>query len=210
MATQPPDKQVTVMDIDTVLNIIAAACRFSSPELKTSSPFVAGANKLELLTSLYQRLQSREMKWFTRLILKNYAPVIIPEMFIYKSYHYLLPHILRVQDSLPAAIRLLQHGSLKDKRSMPRELEQVCGLVHATRDLKPCVGVKIGRQQFFKARSIKHCCDMAQNRRMSVEKKYDGEYCQIHVDLTKGLANCIKIFSKSGKDSTTDRIKIHK
>lgn len=210
MSAQPPNKQVTVMEIDIVLNNIAAGCRFSSPDLKSSSIAGPGADKLELLTTLYQRLQSREMKWLTRLILKNYAPVIIPEMFIYKSYHYLLPDVLRVQDSLPAATRLLQLGSLRNKRSMPREVEQACGRADAANDLKPYVGVKIGRQHFFKARSIKHCCDMAQNRRMSLEKKYDGEYCQIHVDLTKGLAKCLKIFSKSGKDSTNDRIKIHK
>lgn len=38
---------------------------------------------------------------------------------------------------------------------------------------------------------------------MSIERKYDGEYCQIHVDLTQ--PNPIRIFSKSGKESTVDR-----
>ncbi|KAH8800733.1 hypothetical protein F5884DRAFT_808642, partial [Xylogone sp. PMI_703] len=42
---------------------------------------------------------------------------------------------------------------------------------------------------------------------MSVERKYDGEYCQIHIDLNK--ANHIQIFSKSGKDSTSDRRGLH-
>jgi DNA ligase-4 len=44
---------------------------------------------------------------------------------------------------------------------------------------------------------------------MSVERKYDGEYCQIHVDLNKS-GTCMKVFSKSGRDSTTDRIGIHR
>lgn len=39
---------------------------------------------------------------------------------------------------------------------------------------------------------------------MSIEKKYDGEYCQIHIDLAN-QQNPIQIFSKSGKDSTQDR-----
>lgn len=43
---------------------------------------------------------------------------------------------------------------------------------------------------------------------MSLERKYDGEYCQIHIDITKGQ-DCIQIFSKSGKDSTLDRAGIH-
>ena len=43
---------------------------------------------------------------------------------------------------------------------------------------------------------------------MSVRRKYDGEYCQIHIDLNK-VRDSVKIFSKSGKDSTSDRIGLH-
>jgi DNA ligase-4 len=43
---------------------------------------------------------------------------------------------------------------------------------------------------------------------MSVERKYDGEYCQIYIDRNKP-EGCIQIFSKSGKDSTNDRIELH-
>lgn len=43
---------------------------------------------------------------------------------------------------------------------------------------------------------------------MSVERKYDGEYIQIHIDLSKGK-DCIQLFSKSGKDSTKDRELLH-
>jgi DNA ligase 4 len=44
---------------------------------------------------------------------------------------------------------------------------------------------------------------------MNVERKYDSEYCQIHIDLSRA-SNSIKIFSKSGKDSTIDRIKLYR
>ncbi|KAH7125058.1 hypothetical protein B0J13DRAFT_647263, partial [Dactylonectria estremocensis] len=57
--------------------------------------------------------------------------------------------------------------------------------------------------------SIRHCCQLAGPRRMSVERKYDGEYCQIHIDLNNSGAD-IKIFSKSGRDSTSDRMGIHR
>ncbi|KAH7115532.1 hypothetical protein EDB81DRAFT_819664, partial [Dactylonectria macrodidyma] len=65
------------------------------------------------------------------------------------------------------------------------------------------------RATYEKARSIRHCCQLAGPRRMSVERKYDGEYCQIHIDLNKSGAD-IKIFSKSGRDSTSDRMGIHR
>ncbi|KAJ6436555.1 DNA ligase 4 [Purpureocillium lavendulum] len=44
---------------------------------------------------------------------------------------------------------------------------------------------------------------------MSVERKYDGEYCQIHVDLSNRESG-IKIFSKGGRDSTRDRMGLHR
>jgi len=38
--------------------------------------------------------------------------------------------------------------------------------------------------------------------------RFYTEYCQIHIDLSKGR-DWIKIFSKSGRDSTQDRVGIH-
>jgi DNA ligase-4 len=75
--------------------------------------------------------------------------------------------------------------------------------------LTPQVGVMIARPAHEKARSIKHCLHLAGPRRTSVERKYDGEYCQIHIDLNKARDR-IKIFSKSGKDSISDRIGLHR
>jgi DNA ligase 4 len=45
---------------------------------------------------------------------------------------------------------------------------------------------------------------MVGQKRVSVERKYDGEYCQVHTDLRK-KDHYIKIFSKSGRDSTDYR-----
>jgi len=54
----------------------------------------------------------------------------------------------------------------------------------ADSELELQVGIKVARPAHEKARSIEHCCQLAGPRRMSVERKYDGEYCQIHIDLT--------------------------
>lgn len=44
-----------------------------------------------------------------------------------------------------------------------------------------------------------------------IERKYDGEYAEIHIDLSRSKtpSECIKIFAKSGKDATKDRQGIH-
>lgn len=195
---------MTVEEIDSTLNNLAALCRFSSPVVRASQPYSSSNNRQELLGHLYLRLQAREAKWLTRLILKNFQPVMLDPCHVYHCYDPLLPMILRVQDNFDAALSLLRnlrkepsffHGSGDQKR---RDLLQ---------HLTPVLGTKVGRPFWLKGRSIKHCMKLIQGR-MSCEKKMDGEYCQIHIDLSKGF-KCIQIFSKSGKDSTKDRAALH-
>ncbi|KAM7209130.1 hypothetical protein V8F20_000468 [Naviculisporaceae sp. PSN 640] len=196
----PVDMQVTVEEIDSLLHQIASACRFSAPSVRRRSG--GGDSNLadrELsLGDLYKRLAPRDAKWLTRLILKNFEPVVLDPQMVYRNYHPSLPSILQVQDDLTVAGRIL--AELRRNRS-------VVGRPDLAEYLKPTLGVKVGRQPWFKGRSIKHCLDMGHGR-MSCEAKMDGEYCQIHIDLAKGR-DCIQIFSKSGKDSTRDRFKLH-
>ncbi|KAF0638432.1 hypothetical protein FPSE5266_02778 [Fusarium pseudograminearum] len=109
----------------------------------------------------------------------------------------------RVQDDFATAITTTQtlRRRLLPNPGQQTPREQIMGTV------KPQLGIKIGRQPWIKGRSIKHCLDMGHGS-MSVEEKIDGEYCQIHIDPSKG-DRCIQIFSKSGKDSTEDRVALH-
>ncbi|KAJ0323344.1 hypothetical protein Brms1b_001740 [Colletotrichum noveboracense] len=196
---------IAVEEIDTTLNSLAARCRFSSPAVQASQLRPSSArDRDELLSSLYLRLNAREAKWLTRLILKNYQPVVFDPRHVYYCYDPLLPMILRVQDDFSAAL------SLRQKLRNDPYLRDETG--RKTREnllkhLTPVLGVKVGRQSWLKGRSIKHCMKIGHGQ-MSCEKKVDGEYCQIHIDLSKGY-KCIQIFSKSGKDSTSDRAALH-
>ncbi|KAL2119575.1 hypothetical protein VTJ04DRAFT_6536 [Mycothermus thermophilus] len=195
------DNPVTVEEIDELLHAIAATCRFSSPAVRRSAAAASRKDDAKhefSLGDLYRRLSARDAKWLTRLILKNYEPVLLNIHSVCASYHPLLPVILKVQDDLAVA------GQILDKI---RRDETVTGQTDLAQYLKPTLGVKVGRQMWFKARSIKHCLSMLQGR-VSCEEKLDGEYCQVHIDLSKGY-DCIQIFSKSGKDSTKDRIALH-
>ncbi|EAQ90537.1 hypothetical protein CHGG_02472 [Chaetomium globosum CBS 148.51] len=193
----PTDRSVTVEEIDGLLHSIAAACRFSSPSVRSSAENGPADQELSL-GELYRRLSARDAKWLTRLLLKNYEPVVLDQRVVCAGYHPLLPTILKVQDDLAVAGRILD--TLKLDRT-------VTGKSELAEYLKPTLGVKIGRQMWMKGRSIKHCLSMVQGR-VSCEEKMDGEYCQIHIDLSKGR-DCIQIFSKSGKDSTRDRMALH-
>ncbi|KAL4999392.1 hypothetical protein BDV10DRAFT_164777 [Aspergillus recurvatus] len=198
-------QEVTVEEIETALNIIASRCRFSGPSVRRqrSAVDVEGT-----LAPLYRRLSSRDAKWLTRMILKTHFSATLPERLMLKSFHFLLPHLLLFQNSFEAAVNLLSsepiiHFPPRPEIGYARALGKI-----ALHHLTPKIGNKIGRPEYYKARSIKHCCNMVGQRRMSVERKYDGEYCQIHIDLSKH-SGWIQIFSKSGKDSTSDRAGAH-
>lgn len=197
----PPGREVTVEEIDQALNMLASRCRFSGPQVRRQHTAV-GVD--EALSPLYRRLSSRDAKWFTRMILKSYSPVVLPQKYTLERFHFLLFHLVKFQDTLEGALNMLALEPINHfpPHPDPKLAVQLCSIAHE--HLSPRPGIKIGRPEYFKARSIKHCVQMARNRRMSIERKYDGEYCQIHIDLTSKRTP-VQIFSKSGKDSTQDR-----
>lgn len=197
-------QEVTVEEIDTVLIRLASRCKFSGPRVRRQHTAV---DVEKCLGPLYRRMSSRDAKWLTRMILKSFSPVMLPVNYILRKFHFLLPSLFLFQDSFDSALDTL--ASEKISRFPPHpEPGLAQDLAAITLDcLNPKMGVKIGRPDYYKARSIKHCCRMVDRRRMSIERKYDGEYCQIHIDLSKHPN--IQIFSKSGKDSTMDRSGIH-
>ncbi len=203
-------KDISIEDIDCILLAIASRCRFSSPAIRAFHRTDAKICKdpINELGIIFSRLQARESKWLTRLILKTYAPVVLPAALVCKLYHYLLPNLLKIQNELPAALQLL--ASLRIDSSIPAASADHYNQLEILNTVRPLVGVKVGRPPFFKGRGIKHCVDMARNRRMSIEEKYDGEYFQLHIDISKAGRNRIKIFSKNGRDSTEDRIAVHR
>ncbi len=204
------DNEVTIEEIDRALAQIAGQYRFSSPAVRRRAKEMewAASDLDSILTPILHRMSSTDMKWFTKMLLKSYAPVVVPQGLVLRSFHFLLPELLKFQDSFDAAVALIRGPVIGGTPAQPRKQDQTFYRAGAAKVLVPKVGVKVGRVPYLKARSIKHCVQMAGRRRMSLERKYDGEYCQIHIDLTKG-EDWVQIFSKSGKDSTSDRVGVH-
>ncbi|KAK0383586.1 hypothetical protein NLU13_9497 [Sarocladium strictum] len=207
VATPNPEQSVqniiTVEYVDALLHAIASRIKWSSPKVRHAKTSMTHESRVEL-EALYLRLSPREAKWFTRLILKNYEPLIFQPEAIYSLCDRALPSALKIRDDFVAAIDAVQYARTRllpntSRGSFPRN-----SLLSV---IKPQHGIKVGRQPWLKARSIKHCLDMGHGK-MSVEKKIDGEYCQIHIDLSNPRSP-IQIFSKSGKDSTEDRRNLH-
>jgi DNA ligase 4 len=200
-----PGQELTLEELDQALDELAARSPFSSPTIRSyRDPREADA----ILVSLLHKLQSWEAKWLVRMILVNFSPVIVPEHLAMDLFHFLLRDLLDLQNSFEAAATILSRARISRLPSRPARDCQAALKLGIMGELVPQIGVMIRRPSCEKARSMKHCCQMAANRQMSLERKYDGEYCQVHIDLTN-RNDCIKIFSKSGKDSTADRVRLH-
>ncbi|KAG6096561.1 hypothetical protein E4U30_001428 [Claviceps sp. LM220 group G6] len=149
---------ITVEEIDQVLHGIASRIVWSSPCIRADPGSSTTARGRDGLEDIYRRLSAREAKWFTRLILKEFRPLILDSGLIYRCCDPALPLILKIQDDFATAIKTLQ--SLKSH--------------------SPAEYVKDGAPQ------PSSLCTLT-----TVKPKLG-----------------IKIFSKSGKDSTEDRYKL--
>ncbi|CAI7629151.1 unnamed protein product [Penicillium crustosum] len=200
----PAGQELSVEEIDRAMAMIASRCRFSGPLARQNRTAV---DIEETLSKLYRRLSSRDAKWLTRMILKSYSPIVFPEQYTLKKFHFLLPQLLQLQNSFEGALEMLASDPINHFPPNPDPQSARSLSMIALQHMRPRPGIKVGRPDYYKARSIKHCHQMANGRRMSIERKYDGEYCQIHVDLSNKYSP-IQIFSKSGKDSTADKNQI--
>ncbi len=198
---------VTLDQVDNALATVAARCRFSAPKVRARE-MDKDEEVSKSLENIYRRLQSREAKWFTRLILKDFSRLDLPENLVYACVDPRLRVAMQMYHDFESAIAELKSLPASQVIDHTRGgFTQQCA--NDAYLLPPRTGVKLGPPKWIKAKGgVKHAVSVINGRTMSVERKHDGEYCQIHVDLSKG-EDCIQIFSKSGKDSTEDRRGVH-
>lgn len=209
---EQPTNQVTLEEVDKALAIIAGKCRFSGLKVRGRKDSVHEIEEdrevQKVLEQIYKRMQSREAKWFTRMILKDYSCLDLSEGMVYRHLDVRLPTAMHMYDNFEAAISELRGLTA----SQVADFHQHALTQRCTNDahlLQPRIGVKLGPPKWVKAKGgVKHALSVIDGRTMSIEKKHDGEYCQIHIDMSKG-EDCVQIFSKSCKDSTSDRRGVH-
>jgi DNA ligase-4 len=197
--------EFSVQRIDQLLVQLAAKYRFSDEAVRKQRDWHVKTDTE--LKNIFMRLRSWEAKWLVRLILRNHCTIELDERYILEQYHFLLPDLLMFQNDFEAVFSMLQ-GELSIYPSVPAPSQETTLRIEAAQRLKAIVGVKVGRPTFHKAWSFKNCFQLVGKRAWAAEVKYDGEYCEIHVDL-KNVPNAIKIYSKNGKDATGDRETLH-
>jgi DNA ligase-4 len=194
-----------VEQIDRLLVQLAAKFRFSDESIRWQRD---GDVKTDTtLKDILVRLESWEAKWLVRLLLRDHCTIELDERQVFGCYHFLLPDLLMFQNSFDAAFNMLR-SELSEYPPVPPVSQEETMRIEAAQKLRPVVGVKVGRPTFHKAWSFKNCFQLVGKRAWAAEVKYDGEYCEIHIDLETEHRD-IRIFSKNGKDATTDRGPLH-
>jgi DNA ligase-4 len=194
-----------IEQIDRLLVQLAAKYRFSDASIRRQRDWdVKTDTKLK---DILVRLESWEAKWLVRLLLRDHCTIELDERQVLGLYHFLLPDLLMFQNSFDAAFDMLR-GDLSAYPPAPPVSQEKTLRIEAAQKLRAVVGVKVGRPTFHKAWSFKHCFQLVGNRAWVADVKYDGEYCEIHVDL-ENTDQDIKIYSKNGKDATADRAPLH-
>jgi hypothetical protein len=103
MATPGQANAVTVEDIDQSLLQIAAFDKRSSPAVQSLASSWKYPDGIELLGNIYRKLQAREAKWLTRLVLKSYAPIQFPENLEPGPQHSYLPNCVQLNIKFPSS-----------------------------------------------------------------------------------------------------------
>lgn len=113
---------MTVDEIDQALLKIASHNTRSSPQVRSLASNVKAPDTIELLGSIYRRLQGREAKWLTRLILKDYGPVKFPDRLDVASNMQFLPTCIQInaEISISDAFPTLRDGQRETRGFVPR------------------------------------------------------------------------------------------
>lgn len=173
------DPSVTLEELDEILDRIAATSSFSSVGLrrKIKMKYAQPVLPQNVLSTIFRRLHSLEAKWMIRMLLMIYSPVHVPEILAMKQFHFLLPDLLSIQNSFDAAVKLLSGPAIKSMPVQSLKSEEHQLRVTASRELVPQPRIMITRPTYEKARSIRHYCQLVGPRLLSVERKYNSEYC---------------------------------
>lgn len=203
------ESDISLDTIDELLDEMAQLSHFSSADLqnKANPP----RTRRQILRDLFCTLSPVEAKWLTRIILRTsqtYAP--ISKWTITNLRYWFMTDLFSVHNEFDHVLNIVHKLEQKNGvLSRPEDPLHLIALVE--RYLCPRIGHRVEMIKCEKGLSSVHVHKLLQQTTNKdkitawAEIKYDGERMQIHVDRTRSLDKQIVIFSKSGRESTTDR-----
>ncbi|OSD05314.1 hypothetical protein PYCCODRAFT_1385066 [Trametes coccinea BRFM310] len=203
--------------VDVLLSELAAACAFSADAVRQSR---SGSRRSReaIISEIYTSLAPFECSVVTQVILKDLRPLLYP---IPKSASHYTSALLRYKSN--AVMMLSKEAAMhawdpsgrfsvifKTRANLADAADAFEGFVNGEGLPQPTVGSPIQIPKCVKGQGTAHSLKALKGAdKVWVETKYDGERAQIHVWLDEDGVPHIRIFSKSGRDSTLDRAGIH-
>ncbi|KAI4517642.1 DNA ligase/mRNA capping enzyme, partial [Schizophyllum commune Loenen D] len=206
--------RLTVHDIDDLLDELASLSPNSDASIHTKYPRDMRRTRQEILSALFRRLNPSDAGILAQIILKDLVPLLYPvrpsgygaEL---RDYNTKSVKRLWVEDAMdvwdPSGCLRRLYRTHSDIRHATEAFER------GEEEYKPQVGTRIKIPKSLKLQGIKNAFNTfsIRSNRVWVETKYDGERAQIHVQVEADGTSTITIFSKSGRNSTFDRVAVH-
>lgn len=207
---QQQARDMSIKKLNEHLTDLASHCRFTVDEC--GKPVNASGRSVnDIIDSLFWGSSHVEAKWLVRVLLKDmFYPFPEPHArWIMDLFHSLMWKIYQVRTSLELTCETVQamvNRGIVKKGLNPVDWEEF-------RNIGPVLGTAVSIMECEQAKSATHFLNASLNKQFTgsffAEKKEDGERMQVHVDLTRPLSQQITIFSKSGRNSTQDRLPVH-
>ncbi|KAI8985616.1 hypothetical protein BD414DRAFT_60158 [Trametes punicea] len=209
--------KLSLIRVDALLAELAAKCPFSAAQADETA-ITLRRSREAILTELYTSLSPSECSVATQIILKDLRPLLYP---IPQDASHYTSALLGYKSNAIAMLtkEAAMHawdpsGRLslifKTRANLAEAACAFEGFANGEGLPQPTVGLPIQIPKCVKGQGPAQSLRVLSGAdKVWVETKYDGERAQIHVWFDENSAPHIRIFSKSGRDSTLDRAGIH-
>jgi DNA ligase-4 len=202
---------LSLLQVGELLHELALTSPWSTIETNGILP----RSPVQIVVDLF-RQESVCCKWITRIILKNLFPISLTWQDFFHAFHPLMVSIYSVRSDLQYScmqmIQVMQDGHTWSRYYDHKVLQLDYYLSTKREFCTPLIFTFISCMECIQAKSIFHVYDEMRKQGIQnaadldyyAEMKYDGERMQIHIQ-----GDQMQIFSKSGRNSTRDRILAH-
>ncbi|KAI9141460.1 hypothetical protein BKA69DRAFT_391618 [Paraphysoderma sedebokerense] len=199
---------ITIGEVGHLLDELASHHSNSNLSNDGMPSFTAQKCQQEIMKQLFGRLSRQEVKWMVRIILKKTFLYEYQYHSIIYHFHMLMKPIYNVYNNLVIACEEIQKA-VKAGISWDCKPNSSQWLAIVKEWCPPRLFVNIAIPRLDKLGNGAQIWFNLQGNNCFAETKYDGERMQIHFERKGPSTHTLRIFSKSKRDSTIDRIGCH-
>ncbi|GAA5851191.1 hypothetical protein JCM8547_004160 [Rhodosporidiobolus lusitaniae] len=205
--------ELTLGRVDELLDELASASLWSADDVRAirSFPTFRSRSTIAILKDLLLPLTPFETAFMIQLLLRDLSPLLYPPpsssgTLALEQYTSAAYDQISVQDAMKAWHKGMNrmYLAVADMDWVAGQVEEAIRLDRRLPAAFPRLGLPVKIPKTEKPGSCSRATKSLQGQ-VAVETKYDGERLQIHIDLSLPYHQQIRIYSKSGRDSTQTR-----